>query len=282
MKIDFRFMSIPKKEITLDKIKNLSSDVLTKRIHFGSTHKNALKRVEEKECQGKIILPFEDSINPMLIKEISAPLFKSKYGNEYYRKIHSEREYTDFERFIDKYKDIVFLRDHLDISIALSMNLDENNERTELGELEYQAKYNGDQKAESSLLSLCQKQLEDLPFYKQADFICAMPCSSRGERSLPRRIADNIAGLKNISDNVYWESKEKKLKDAESVESKLEILEASKLAIDRKLDGKAVFLLDDLYMSGISMQYVAMKLKEVGAKWVFGLCLVKSRNNTTR
>jgi hypothetical protein len=37
-----------------------------------------------------------------------------------------------------------------------------------------------------------------------------------------------------------------------------------------------------LFESGISMQYVAMKLKESGAKRVFGLCIVKSRSNSAR
>lgn len=39
---------------------------------------------------------------------------------------------------------------------------------------------------------------------------------------------------------------------------------------------------DDLYMSGVSMQYVAMKLKEAGASRVLGLSIVKSRSNTAR
>lgn len=38
-------------------------------------------------------------------------------------------------------------------------------------------------------------------------------------------------------------------------------------------------LVDDLYMSGITLQYVAMKLKEAGARKVYGLCLVKSFGN---
>jgi len=44
-------------------------------------------------------------------------------------------------------------------------------------------------------------------------------------------------------------------------------------------EGKDIVLLDDLYMSGITLQYVAMKLKEAGAGKVYGLCLVKSFGN---
>lgn len=48
------------------------------------------------------------------------------------------------------------------------------------------------------------------------------------------------------------------------------------------LERKNVILLDDLYMSGLSMQYVAMKLKEAGADRIFGLSIVKSFSNTAR
>ena len=43
--------------------------------------------------------------------------------------------------------------------------------------------------------------------------------------------------------------------------------------------GKDIILVDDLYMSGTTLQYVAMKLKEAGARKVFGLCFVKSLSN---
>ena len=96
----------------------------------------------------------------------------------------------------------------------------------------------------------------------------------------------NLEGFdfEDISDLVTWTSKKRSVKDAESAEEKLEILEESGLQISEGVDlnGKTVLLFDDLYMSGLSMQYVAMKLKEAGAARVFGLCTVKSRSNTAR
>ncbi len=41
-----------------------------------------------------------------------------------------------------------------------------------------------------------------------------------------------------------------------------------------------ILLLDDLYQSGITMQYVAMKLQKAGAEKIFGLSIVKSLNDT--
>ena len=42
------------------------------------------------------------------------------------------------------------------------------------------------------------------------------------------------------------------------------------------LKNKTILLLDDMYQSGVTMQYVAMRLKEAGAKRVFGMAIVKS------
>lgn len=40
-----------------------------------------------------------------------------------------------------------------------------------------------------------------------------------------------------------------------------------------------ILLVDDLYKSGLTMQYVAMMLKNAGCSRVFGLTLVKSLGN---
>lgn len=178
---------------------------------------------------------------------------------------------------------MVFLRDCLDMSLALSMNIIEDNERTHLGELEYQAKYRHNQDAENILKEECNKWIHILPFYASADYICAMP-SKQSEDSLPHRIVASLTdcGFKNISQSVYWQTKEREVKSARTIEEKLDILINSNLIIadDVNIQNKTVVLFDDLYMSGVSMQYVGMKLKEKGASRVLGLTIVKSRKNT--
>lgn len=278
------FMDLPQKEITIESIREFMEDGATKRINFASSHANALRRTGEKEV-GKITLPFEDSINPILKNTTDCILFKSKFDGKFYRIINEEGEYIKIEDFVSSYKDIVFLRDNLDLSISLSMNY-EGNERTEIGELEYQAKFNNDEDAESQLVDICREWIDELPYYKHADYICAMPSSNPDEESLPQRIVNELTDFNftDISEKVLWYSKTRSIKDAEDVEEKLEILEESNLTIAEDLDinGKIVILFDDLYMSGISMQYVAMKLKEAGANRVLGLSIVKSRSNTAR
>ena len=163
------------------------------------------------------------------------------------------------------------------------MNIIENESRTEIGELEYQSKYNSNDDAEKQLVSLCEEWINKLPYYKDADLICAVP--SKTPDNLPQRIADklNITPI-NISNTISWTSKTKDVKNAENVEDKINILEESGFTIDDtdQLKDKVVILFDDLYMSGVTLQYIAMKLKKAGVQRVLGLTIVKSRSNSAR
>lgn len=274
------FIGVPQKAITLEDIKKIVSSNSTKRINFSSSHAGALKKYNG---QWKITLPFKESIQPIIKKEIGndIDLFVSDYGGVW-RSITNE-EYNKWHEFITRYKNIVFLRDCLDISLSLSMNIIENESRTEIGELEYQSKYNSNNDAEEQLVSLCEEWINKLPYYKDADLICAVP--SKTPENLPQRIADklNITPI-NISNTISWTSKTKDVKNAEKVEDKINILEESGFTINNieQLKDKVIILFDDLYMSGVTLQYIAMKLKDAGAQRVLGLTIVKSRSNSAR
>jgi Predicted amidophosphoribosyltransferases len=273
-------MDVPQKAITLENIKESVSSNSTKRINFSSSHAGALKKYND---QWKITLPFKDSIQPIIKKEIGndIDLFDSDYGGVW--RFITNEEYDKWHDFITYYKNIVFLRDCLDISLSLSMNIIENESRTEIGELEYQSKYNSNNDAEEQLVSLCKEWINKLPYYKDADLICAVP--SNTPNNLPQRIVDKLdITATNISNTILWTSKTRNVKDAENVEDKISILEESGFTINNKeqLKNKVVILFDDLYMSGVTLQYIAMKLKEAGVQRVLGLTIVKSRSNSTR
>lgn len=102
------------------------------------------------------------------------------------------------------------------------------------------------------------------------------------EKNLPTRIIEKLTHFNggNISSSLVWTAKNESLKNADGAD-KLEILKHSGLEIANSVDlkGKDIVLVDDLYMSGITLQFIAMKLKEDGAGKVYGLCLVKSLSN---
>ena len=117
---------------------------------------------------------------------------------------------------------------------------------------------------------------------KNADCICVVPSTNVGEENLPNKILGRLTQFSgiNISGGLEWTSKTESLKDAAGTD-KLEILKQSGFRISEDVDVKSknVVLVDDLYMSGTTLQYIAMKLKEAGAAKVYGLCFVKSLSN---
>lgn len=256
-----------------------------KRICFASTHNNALRMTEGKETvKAWLNLPFADTIEPIMKKIIGSDfsLCQKPNGNGFYYRVLDDDILNSIKGFMEHYKDIVFLRDNLDLSVALSMHEVEDNIRTPIGENEYQVKYNPNNKDTSAELSQLTeelgKRLNELPYYEDANFICAIPSSKPF-------VGDIISSLdgwkeKDISNHLCWKSKGTGIKNIETAEEKLQALKNYGLDIsDIDLTGKTVVLVDDLYKSGLTMQYVAMKLKEAGAKYVFGICLVKALGN---
>lgn len=278
------FIDVPQKDLSLDKIKEFINDDETKRIDFSSSHKNVLTEYNNK---WKIKLPFRDSIEPILKRDIGndGTLFEDHFKGVW-RSIDTTEGYKKWKQFIENYKSIIFLRDNLELSLSLSMNYkNESEERTEVGELVYKAKNKNDPNAERELINLCEEWLKKLPYYKEADLICAMPSSNISQENLPQKIVKSLKDFPfiDISDKVYWKSKRQYIKNVEDVDEKIQVLENSGLTIDETttetIKEKNIIILDDLYMSGTSMQYLAMRLKEAGARRIFGLSIVKSRSN---
>ena len=265
--------------ITEEAIRDFVTDTNVKRICFSRIQTGALWKTGEGDDM--ITVPFAESIGLLLKEQTGIVLRKSSKGR-YYKKLTPE-EYELAKRFVDSYANVVFLRDLLDVSVALSLNFEPDGEtRTHIGQLEKCAKYDNDEKALEELTVIVDDYLGNNPLYAKADYLCAVPPSKVGEKNLPVRIIENLKNFKGkkISNSIVWTSKTESLKNAEGAD-KLEILKHSGLEIaeDVDLEGKDIVVLDDLYMSGTTLQYVAMKLKEAGAGKVYGLCLVKSFGN---
>lgn len=282
---DLMFMNIPKKEVDLDVIRDFIDDENAKRINFASHHANSLRKTSSSNIVGRIVLPFDDTIEPIASNcmGMNKFLFRSQYSNSFYRNIHSEEEYTQIANYIDQFKDIVFLRDTLDLSVALSMHEMEPGKRTKLGEHEYQVKYQQENKDISedleALTKEMQNSLEKLPFFKHADYVCAVPSS----KPFIRQIIKGLKGFSftDISGIVSWDNKSGSLKNVATADEKLDMIQSwgFHIAEGTDLKDKTILLLDDMYQSGVTMQYVAMQLKEAGARRVFGVALVKSLGN---
>lgn len=251
-----------------------------KRICFNSTHKNALKRSQDRSWVGVFNIPFLNSIYPILHKETNIILTRSKYG--YWVPLKTESEYNIIANFVENKRELVFLKDTLALSIALAENFDQNNQRTEIGYLENHAKYWGDEEAMKRLSYILIETINTLPYYKDVEYFCAVPSSDNNESNLPTNIVEYLSEdyrITNITPHLRWRNEKGKLKELPK-DAKWEALEEADLIVETDLSGKTVILIDDLYQSGITLQYIAMKLISAGADKIFGACLVKSRRDS--
>jgi hypothetical protein len=185
----------------------------------------------------------------------------------------------------------VTIRDCLTLSFALDYdkeNGDPQKPQTRIGELRTHAKpYDRNPTADTypaanELSEACLDFLEKMTCYNPATCVVGMP-SSKPEKTfdLPAYLAANIAkGLDkpDLTPLVKTIKERPQLKD-EPIEKKLESIEGTVSISSRTLENQIVLLVDDLYQSGVSTNYVAMLLLEAGAKEVFGLACEKTCRN---
>lgn len=178
--------------------------------------------------------------------------------------------------------------DELDFCIASDFNYVYGNGRTEIGEAEYQLKYNNDsisaedrEKYADFLLERMLGNCQYIPIGNRADwFVSPMPSTREGKQKLAWLLAEEIAVQLDISflDSTLNCNKPqmKELSVDEKIEVWEEIYRNECVEISNNIYGKNVLIIDDLYQSGTTMWQYARFLKGLGAIRVFGVVCVKS------
>lgn len=184
----------------------------------------------------------------------------------------------------------VGIRDCLPLSFALDLDRkggDPNRDRTEIGTLREADKpydrpaQKGHYEAARKLAERCLTFLRRVRCYDSIDSVIAVPPSRpHKEYHLSSLIASHVADGWDRDD--LWPAVEK-IHETEQIknlplEKKLEALKGS-IAVSSEVKGRKILLLDELYQSGITMNYVAMLLLEAGAKKVYGLACEKTCSN---
>lgn len=273
-----------KKKITVEKIKENTLKT-PRRICFDSCHRDALKKIEKSKdntCIGALNVPFDSSIKYFIEQEAKLNLIEKKNGL-FWCPANSDEEFQRLTDFFEKHKKIVFLRDTLECSIALSENF-KDDERTFLGKMEYEAKYSDCSESIEEIKKAIIDFINNSEVYGGIPYICSIPSSKPEEKNLPQKlsemVSDSISNLTDISQYISWKNSKPEIKSLD-LDEKLEALIKTDLEINNfEIKNEDIILIDDLYQSGTTMQYVAMKLKELGARRIFGLSIVKSQKNT--
>ncbi|TWT30126.1 Ribose-phosphate pyrophosphokinase [Blastopirellula retiformator] len=220
---------------------------------------------------------------------------KAKYA---YFKNLDYGEVSEIERFIQTYQQRViidlnsniekYFGEELDSCMALDYGHSTPGTRTETGQLEYEAKYQGNDEASESLAKMLARAAFEIPFRAHSTVtrcITYIPPTEDKDFHLPRDLAHEMRSQisnpffkEDVVDATLTIDKES-LKNA-SLEAKVEIwqeiVEADAVELKQDVNGKLVYVVDDLYQSGVTMWSYAKYLKKQGAHAVFGLPCVKS------
>lgn len=199
------------------------------------------------------------------------------------------------QEWIDTFDKGVVHRDLLALSFSLDFdrqNGDPAQPQTHVGQLRGRAKpYDRMPSADchaaaNELGSLLVEFLSRVAAYAPAEAVVAVP-PSRSDKAydLPRILAKDIAlrwGRTDATDAVRTVKPRPQLKNL-AVKEKLSALDGTVKVDPAMIGGRVILLVDDLYQSGISMNWVAMKILEAGATAVFGLAVEKTcRNDENR
>lgn len=217
---------------------------------------------------------------------------RDQYGDKraytYLKCDDDEREKV--EQWLESIGSYVAIRDCMALSFALDYEREDGkpeNRQTSIGALRARAKpykraptHDGFAAADQ-LVDACMEFLANVSCYERVHAIVAMPPSDPLKPfDLPRYLAREIANRwprDDLSDAVRTVAPRKEMKNLPLTE-KLAALEGTVL-VDSAVQGCNILLVDDLYQSGTSMNYVAMLLREAGAQCIFGLALEKTLRN---
>ncbi|MCH7783568.1 hypothetical protein IID62_10945, partial [candidate division KSB1 bacterium] len=207
--------------------------------------------------------------------------------------------------FISDYEKLVILglnkhlkenfTDERNSCIALDYHFDKRvDKRTEIGELEYLAKYEEDDNAINMLVENLLKYINRLPNLKNAGNIslCYVAPDPDKKFHLPRILTEKMVrnAKKDLNLDDYYPIIHSKLKVKKPQLKRIDILKKisiwenliffNQINISTIVQDRDIILLDDLYQSGVSIWSMAKFLKMNGARMVLGLTCTKTLRDT--
>lgn len=243
----------------------------------------------------RLVLPFFETFENAFAAmcTVDSTRFRGSAGGRCYTSLRVPPEGEEVEqvqRWVDLVGRFVVLRDCLALSCALDYDREGGNPgaaKTTVGELRWIAKpYHREATAETlvaadALVGRCAEFMHEMSCYRYADAVVAMPPSDPEKRfDLPTYLAAGLAmalDVPDLSASVRTVRARPPVKDT-PVGDKLDKLLGS-VEVGPGVTGRSILLVDDLYQSGVSMNYVAMELLAAGATGVFGLACEKTCRN---
>lgn len=254
----------------------------TNRICFTEANKNALA-IYGGRFPYRFSIPFDKGIRQVFALTTGLKLFQSTSGIEgYWVGLENEAEKEVVQNWISAQGTKVYLLDLLDLSVCCSLNMTSNKKHTDIGELERKAKYNGDRAAIEELANRMSTMIGICPVLSKGAVVTAIPPRQGKGFDLPTELARLIASkvAKPLIVAGTWSSNKGQLKEI-PFEEKWDTLDrVGFVPTAEAAQAKKVILIDDLYQSGSTLNFIGAKLKNANKGEVMGVCAVKSMRDT--
>ncbi len=250
------------------------------------------------------------SLEPIIMAKSNTGWRESRSGKTNYAFFINldEAERERIEKFRNDYKRFIIIglnrhlvgfgRSELTGCLALDFNFSgPEGEYTEVGQLEYNAKYHQSQEALDSLVADLVRAVHCIPGISDSKlprFITFVPSSDSNTSTfcLPMLLCKSVISALDKSFfftdtplvNSRLRAPKSKIKELSLAEKQQEwdaITANGGIELDNSVSDATVIVLDDLYQSGTTMWNLARYLRNVeGAAEVFGLVCVKSLRDT--
>jgi hypothetical protein len=257
------------------------------RICFASTHAKQPCRLNYLHYVGALQLPFLQSAGVLAEAVFNCSFRPSQQFPGFWLPIATEPEFARVQAWTKAQGTRVFLKDCLDLSLALDVNLKDGGSGPEgytaTGALEHAAKSRRDQQALSRLSDAFCETIRDLPRYRDARLIAAVPPRPGKDFDLPQSLAARVArklSLEDLTSRFAFAGVKGTVKET-SLAEKWRAWESACLTFAPPLsDEPSIILIDDKYQSGATLHFVASVLRAAGAGPIYGLCAVKTWRDT--
>lgn len=273
--------------ITRERFESLRTDNRPRRICFQTIHADQPKP-SKAPYAGTFNVPFFETVGRVFKSQLGLDLFENKkIPGGFWRSLRNQDEFDRVSAWVKQQGSRVFIRDCLEMSIALGMNIVQSEVgpegHTHLGTLEARAKAAPDEAALTELATAFADTIQDLPGYRDVRMVAAVPPRRGKPYDLPSELAARVAAalsLTNLTSCFQFISQKGTVKEAR-VEDKWLAWQQSGLTFSPALEGRPrVIVIDDKYQSGTTLQYVASVLRASGAGEIYGMCAVKTLRDT--
>jgi predicted amidophosphoribosyltransferase len=235
--------------------------------------------------QARFAVPFYETVGPLFQSATGSKLLPDAQRAEWSCPVPGEAQRKRIREWEAALGTTVFLRDCLSLSIALDYSVFEREQRgrTQTGQQLFQAKYQQHAESVGALAQQVCEAMRRLPYYLQAQAIATVPPQSFKTFDLPLVIAEQVGaqlGMPIVTSGFTRRRVHQRIKRI-ALEDKWNELDGAQIAFQGNgVRGRTVILIDDIYQSGTTLQYMAMVLKGAGARRVLGLAMVKTWADT--